>query len=459
MTDSPASLMIPVENQVRELDAKLLLSCVAAERGYPVLYGSRAFVHFEAAAAPRGVYLAKSMRRLSDRMFGILHKLGHEIVCFDEEALVRKPDEEYYRERVSAKALGLVSHLIAWGEDDARVFRDFDRYPGTPIHILGNPRIDMMRSEFRGYYEPERQAIQERFGDFILINSNFGEFNHYVSHMSDALKMAKGERVEGETEYLKGRARFRYQIFQDFQKTLVTLAQALPDVTFVFRPHPTERHELWTELTGHFGNVHVVNEGSVLPWLMASSGMVSNGCTTTVESRLLDVPAINYQPVTSDVYDDPLPMALGHRCYDVSTLTEMVRDAAAGKLPVRDDETSRACIAKHLHAVTGRHAADLFVDMFDQVGYGHAPPAPPRPPAFALGRLLNQWRTAQKQFNMRRKDHRNSLAYHLHRFPEISAEQLQERVGRFQKLSGRFDDVVVERKGRFTFRIHGRGRA
>ena len=89
MASPETTLIIPVESQVRELDAKLLLACAAAERGFPVVIGSRAFVHYEIAAMPRGVYLAKSMRTLSERMFEILRQLGHEIVAWDEEALVR----------------------------------------------------------------------------------------------------------------------------------------------------------------------------------------------------------------------------------------------------------------------------------------------------------------------------------------------------------------------------------
>lgn len=88
MGNSASTLIIPVESQVRELDARILLSCVAAERGFPVIMGSRAFTHFQVASAPRGVYLAKSMRSLSSSMFRILRKLGHEIVAWEEEALV-----------------------------------------------------------------------------------------------------------------------------------------------------------------------------------------------------------------------------------------------------------------------------------------------------------------------------------------------------------------------------------
>ena len=39
MNTSASTLIVPVETQVRELDAKLLLSCVAAERGFPVIMG------------------------------------------------------------------------------------------------------------------------------------------------------------------------------------------------------------------------------------------------------------------------------------------------------------------------------------------------------------------------------------------------------------------------------------
>ena len=89
MASKKTNLIIPVESQVRELDAKLSLACVAAERGYSVVLGSRAIVHFAIGSLPRGIYLAKSMRSLSDAMFRLTRALGHEIVAWDEEALVR----------------------------------------------------------------------------------------------------------------------------------------------------------------------------------------------------------------------------------------------------------------------------------------------------------------------------------------------------------------------------------
>ena len=167
---SPSTLIIPIENQVRELDAKLLLGCVASERGYPVVLGSRAFVHYAMHQLPRGVYMAKSMRVLSERMFGIIRQLGHEIVAFDEEGLVRLIDEEYYAARLSPKTVAQVSHLLAWGRDDARVFAAYPAAKGIPIHVTGNPRLDMLRPELRGYLEPEERArLTENLGAIMTL--------------------------------------------------------------------------------------------------------------------------------------------------------------------------------------------------------------------------------------------------------------------------------------------------
>ena len=103
MTAAPAPpvLIIPVETQVRELDAKLLLACCAVERGWRVIIGSRAYVHFAMADMPRGVYLAKSMRGMSNLMFRLIRDLGHDIVAWEEEALVHPPAEMFYSVRLS----------------------------------------------------------------------------------------------------------------------------------------------------------------------------------------------------------------------------------------------------------------------------------------------------------------------------------------------------------------------
>ncbi len=80
------SLIIPVENQVREFDPKLLLACIAARRGFSTMIGSRWEIDNRIASFPRSIYLSKSMTARGGKMLQIMHKIGHEVVAWDEEA-------------------------------------------------------------------------------------------------------------------------------------------------------------------------------------------------------------------------------------------------------------------------------------------------------------------------------------------------------------------------------------
>ena len=291
MSDDRTTLILPVENQVRELDAKLLLACVAAERGFPVVMGSRALVHHRVSSIPRGVYLAKSLRRLSDKMFGILDKLGHDIVAWDEEALVRLRDANfYYGRRLSPKTLRLTSALFAWGPENEALFRGYPGYDGTPIYVTGNPRTDMMRPELRGYYAEEIEQIHKRYDRFVLVNTNFGWNNHF-------LRAFRVDQPAGRPKnaFEAGLAAHRTAQFESFQQMLPALARSLPDYTILIRPHPTEDHELWREIAKDLPNARVANDGNVVPWLMACETLIHVGCTTAVEAAVIGRPAIAYQ--------------------------------------------------------------------------------------------------------------------------------------------------------------------
>ncbi|MEJ2365386.1 MAG: hypothetical protein P8017_12040, partial [Deltaproteobacteria bacterium] len=173
MKGTKATLIIPVENQVRELDPKLLLACIAARRGFTTVIGSHREIDFRIASFPRGIYLNKSFTIRNLKMFRIMRELRHEVVSWDEEALVHLPPEMYYSRRLSPLTMKYLAHLFAWGEDNAELWRQYPEFPaGLPIHITGNPRNDMLRPEMRAFYESEVEKIHQVYGKFILINTN-----------------------------------------------------------------------------------------------------------------------------------------------------------------------------------------------------------------------------------------------------------------------------------------------
>jgi surface carbohydrate biosynthesis protein len=461
MASPKTTLIVPVESQVRELDAKLLLACAAAERGFSVIIGSRAFVHYAIAGMPRGVYLAKSMRSLSNRMFEILRQLGHEIVAWDEEALVRVTAEDYYRRRLSPKAMGLVSHLFTWGEDDAEIFRRFPDYPGTPIHVTGNQRIDLLRPELRGYFDDQVAALRDRFGEFVMVNTNFGYVNSFVARLNlmqesrdSGTQPSLGENTVGMTpEFARRLAGHKQALFEHFCEMVPALAAALPDRTIVVRPHPSESHTAWQEAGHGHENVHVINEDSVIPWLMAAKLLVHNGCTTAVEAAVLGMPAIAYRPVRNKAVDLELPNALSYEASDLDDLLNKVRRTADGESANPNGGARRAILGRHIAALDGSLAIDRMVGRLCDVGYRDR-----RPPRPALLPYLKGWlhaygRTAVKQLNRRRSGHRNADAFHTHRFPGTSLEELRERIQRFVERTGRFEHLKVAQLSDHIYRI------
>jgi surface carbohydrate biosynthesis protein len=453
MDNSASTLIIPVETQVREMDAKILLSCVAAEYGFPVIIGSRAYVHYHVASFPRGVYLAKSLRTLSIRMFKILRQLGHEIVAWDEEGILRWPDEEYYRQRLSPITLARTSHLFAWGPDNARVFRDYPGYPNVPIHITGNPRIDLMRPELREYYKPQVTALQEKYGDFVLVNTNFGLVNHFYPDLGYLKKAVESKVPETVYPYDSAKGRHKLALFKCFQEMLPSLCAAVPDYTVILRPHPSENQAVWISMAKDCPNLRVINEGSITPWLMATKAVIANGCMTLVESAVLGVPAVAYQPIISKEFDDDLPNSLSHRAFSMDELCAAIRAIIDGELEPFDPSVRRDILDQHIAALDGPLASERIIEMLTAHGYNRKkPPAVPGRD-YIRGWAHNKLRTLMKRINMRRPGHRNNAAFHDHRFPEITAGEIMKRIARFGRLVNRFETIRVEPHSKHIFRI------
>jgi len=459
-------LIIPVENQVRELDAKILLSCIAAERGFPVIMGSRAYVHFKMATMPRGVYLAKSMRKLSNKMFRIIRLLGHEIIAWDEEALVHPPAEIYFPLRLSPVTVPMVSHLIAWGQENADLFRQYPELPQTtPIHIIGNPRGDMLRPELRGYFDDQVEMLQKQYGDFILVNTNFIDVNPFIPGLGLFLSGARkgetphfGQAGKGMTlEFATGLRDHKLSILNDFLQMVPALHLAFPDYTIVLRPHPSENPDIYNELAARFQNIRIDNSGNIIPWLLACKAMIHNGCTTGAEAYLLRVPAISYLATFNKKYDydwQGLPTKLSYQCFSFDELKLTLDHILSGEKAAAGGEERKSLIDHYLAAQEGPLACEQLVDVLMASGYDQQAPLPPPILSRTLGWLRCNFRTARKRVNTNRPGSKRQ-AYHDHRFPELTVADIERSVARFRTQLNRFDAIRVTAHSQHIFNISG----
>jgi surface carbohydrate biosynthesis protein len=460
MTASPSTLIIPVENQVRELDAKLLLACVAAERGLPVIIGSRTYINFAMPYLPRGLFLAKSMRSLSKLMLNLIRGLGHDIVAWDEESLVRYASPEYYAWRYSEDTFKVIDQLFAWGRDDAEFFKSYSGYNGVPVHVTGNPRIDQLRPEVRGYFADEVAALKARYGDFILVNTNFSFVNNFVPALNLIEQDSHGQPQVSRTgrgmslEFATGMAAHQQAIYDHFRALLPKLAGWFPGQRIVLRPHPSENHDVWRTVLADCPEVEVAHHGNVVPWLMAAKVLLHNGCTTAVEACVLDTPAVSYMPVRSEIFDYHLPNGLSHCAHTQDAVRDMLGEILDGRRGLVDAATRERLFDRHLAATRGALACDRVMDVL--LAGGHGRHAPPRPAALPWLRawLTGNIRTLVKRINGMRPNHRNSAAYHAHRFPGVTVPELNARIARFGAELGRFGSVRAEARSPYVFRIH-----
>lgn len=449
-------LIIPSEVQTREFDAKLLLACLAAERGFASIVGCRTDIHLNVAALPRSIYVAKDVRYSSRRMFDILQRLGHAIVALDEEAPFYYSRAYYLQSRVSEPVLRRTRALFAWGPENAEAWRGCAYYHGAPIHVTGNPRVDLMRPELRPFFAAEAERIRARFGRFILVNSNFGSLNHYFPNLTTLLPpdLTAGTPAAPDKAFDAGLAAHRHAIFRSFLEIVPRLARTFPDHAVVVRPHPAENHETWREAGGGLPNLHVVHEGSVIPWLMTATAMIHNSCTTGLEGYVVGAPVIAYRPATSERFDLALPNSLSHEVFDAAALIDAVGRAVAGALPC-DAETARArrrLAARHVAALDGPLASEAMVDVLDRfeaAGGGRKPPVRSR----VAGYLSAELRRRGKERHAETPGHKSNIAYTRHRFPGVVLPEVEERIGRFRAILGRFEAVRARQTMKNVFKI------
>jgi surface carbohydrate biosynthesis protein len=447
MSDKPP-LIIPVENQVREFDPKLLLAVIAARQGFTSIIGSHREIDFRIAAFPRGLYLNKSMTERNLKMFKIMRQLGHIILTWDEEALVHLPPEIYYSRRLSPVAIRYVSHLFAWGNDNAELWRQYPHLPrDLPIHVTGNPRNDMLRPELHAFYEEEVRRIHDRFGDYLLINTNFNHVNAFfpaqnlfkpLKHPGEAPRFGKagvGMPV-GFAEALRDQ---KLAVLKSFQVLIPKLSQALPGLSIIVRPHPTESQDIYRDLAVGRRNIHVTNDGNVVPWLMGAKALIHNGCTTGVEAFIMRIPAFSYRPSVSETIDSTfyvLPHGLSHQCFTTTELIDQIQLVLNGKLGAARGPERLSLVGRYLTGQAGALACERMVGVLKTIAERRPELPPPQMSERLAGAIMARGRFVLKRVKSYFPGSHAPPEFHRHRYPGITLDELRLRIQRFQTILG-----------------------
>lgn len=399
----------------------------------------------------RGIYVDKSAAAEKIDRYVKYRRLGFKIVAHDEEGMVPWNLDEYQRGRqFSNRTLAPLEYFFAWGPRQAEFLAKQAPDHAKKILSLGHPRGDMTRKELRGFYDDDARRLQQRYGRFILINSNFALCNHF--HGEHGLIRIKRIQDPALRDFYLHVEEHQQKLFDYFVELIRKLRQEFPDNTVVVRPHPSENHEYWRSLFAEDKRVCVVHEGNVYPWLIAAETMIHNSCTTGVEAYLLTQPALAYRPIRDASVENELPNILSDQQYTCDDVIEKVREILSSptkELP-EDDPQKQEALAYYMSAINGRFSSERMIDAIDQIRLA------PLAPEMLLQRGYAFFQELKKRLR-RKLAPRPSLdkaqEYRSQKFPGISLEEVEESLQKFRILTGRFALVHASQIEKDLFRI------
>ena len=363
---------IPIETKDRELLGKLLLAATLAGRGWFVILGHQTALRKFAPNFLPGIYSHISIPEVKyERYIVPYSKIGVKSTCICEEGVIYSDGEDYCNRKVGIGALRLTEKFFAVGERQLNDIKNFRNAKDNQVVTVGNPRFDVLREKFRAPYEVMARSIKQRYGKYILINTNFSRCNPhkgYGDRLSDSKK--KGMLISEAQEILwHDLLAYKKNTLTNFKQLISRLSNEFKDFTIVIRPHPSEDHSIWNDLSGAYGNVIVYAENSANVWMLGAEVVIHNGCTTGIEGFLLGRPVIAYVPEPDSEFSSNPANSVSFELQSETDVVDAVKKVLNG-LSLDDSssyESKRCILKRYIENIDGPYSCDMIAEEIDEI--------------------------------------------------------------------------------------------
>jgi surface carbohydrate biosynthesis protein len=457
-------LILPIETKVRELDGKILLAAMAAKRGWGVLLGYKNSI-LEDSKDVDGIVLEKDGAAANKRIGRFVYS-GRQLCIMDEEGLVYQNSQDYYRRKLDAENYMKADLVFLWGSVQHKDVSNHLQIAEGKLIETGNPRFDLLRPEFRQYYAHESDLLKAKYGRFILINTNFGESNHFMGTEWLLDKHRRNGFISSPQDEAKELAYIEYQarISRSFCGMIPKIIERFPHHKVIVRPHPSENHRTWTSWARGIKNISVVHEGDVNAWMLAADLSIHNSCMTGVQAFLLERPVITYMPVESEQFDFYLPNALSIKTASpgevISAMEKILFDQ---DFPGYADRQKKMLITEqYISAIDESFASERILDalenlqMINNFNSDHPLSGKNGNRRFTpfSSRLMKEFfrkmKTRISEF-WASEIQKNQADYARQKFSGISMREVRERFIRLQYLNPRFTQIRLFQLGLDSF--------
>ena len=285
------NIYIPIEIYYREFYQKLYLISKVIKHDYRVYIGSKFGIDKILDKKIKknslgGIFFYKGIIIQNKKYWKKIHKSCDNFVALDEElgpAVLNK--------NLSLKIRGVFDNRIDKFFVIGKIWKDKilqkDKRFKKIVSVTGWPKYDLIKDRKFQFYKEQSNDIKKKFGKFYLYSSNYGTLSRPgLKKMMDLLKK----------NYSKNFCNQRKKIFEqnlaDFKEFIHQLKIYYKNKNakkIIIRPHPSEfYHQDWKDNVKNISDkISIVYKGDMIPWILASEGLIHRGCSTSIDAFIL----------------------------------------------------------------------------------------------------------------------------------------------------------------------------
>lgn len=282
-----------VDNPYRDLPGLVLTAMYLCQHGATCYLVPMNLRDREIWSLAPDFVLLHHLRTITQEFARELLQTGMEVGALDTEGGVLRSLEAYAKTMApDVSVRHEIGCFCSWGSRLADYAVKKAWYLGHQVAVTGSPRFDF-------YVHPWREAALtvSPYADsfpkpMVLINGNFSIANPEFKTPEAEARMLVSRFGFDENEVLHWQ-QVQRETMLGMAELANNLAARLPQVTFVYRPHPFEKLETYTDLLDSRSNLHLIREGTVDGWILRASAVIQRSCSTAIEAGMAGVPALS----------------------------------------------------------------------------------------------------------------------------------------------------------------------
>ena len=277
------NIYIHLETQVRELDSHLLLSLFLINNNFRVYIGNLFTIKqlIKKKKDKEGVFITKGALPLKDCIL-IKKKCEYHIII--DQELSYGLSKESYRKMIKSRYSDNIAEFIDKFYCLNKDIKDIASkiYFNNKTFVSGWPRNDLMSFEFNSLYREEIIFLKKKYKNFIVFNSDFGTGALSFREIKLLYSSFYKDFPDFKNLLLKQYSNnFYFNDFINFKNFLLKLKDLKNLPNIVFRPHPSEKIEIWNEICNISDKFFIEQPNyNVSSIILASNGVLHRGCTT-----------------------------------------------------------------------------------------------------------------------------------------------------------------------------------